>query len=829
MSTTPKFAEVIVPLPVPGTFTYLVPDTLAGEVAVGQRVIVQFGSKKIYTAIIRSLHSDNPTAFETKSILSILDPFPVVNELQLSLWEWMASYYMTCLGDIMNAALPSGLKLHSETRIILHPECRLQDVQLSEKEYMIVQALSNRKELTVSDVSKIAGQARILPLINTLIDKKILLVREELIQQYQPRTETFVILSEEYVSEEKLNQLFDELNKRAFKQLELLISYIRLSSFGKPNTKDVQRSELLKSANASMAQFAALQKKGVFRTEERIVSRLHSEESPERISTIQLTDHQGQAYASLKDQLAEKDAVLLFGVTSSGKTEIYIKLIQEYIQAGKQVLYLLPEIALTAQIIQRLKRFFGTGVGVYHSRYNDFERVEIWNKVLAKDQNPSGTYQIILGARSALFLPFTNLGLIIVDEEHDTSFKQQDPSPRYNARDAALYLARLHQAKTVLGSATPALETYFLCTSSKFGLVTLTERYGGIQLPEIQLINLREENRMKRMKSIFAEGLLQLIGAALGRKEQVILFQNRRGFSLRIECDICNWTPSCKNCDVSLIYHKQANQLRCHYCGYSIPVPEKCPECNTTRLLMRGFGTEKVEEELSNFFPEAVIARMDLDTTRTRNAYHQIIQDFETRKIDILVGTQMVTKGLDFDNVSLVAILNADNMLNFPDFRSFERSFQLMSQVSGRAGRKNKRGLVIIQSNNPSHPIIRQVVGNDYVGMYQFQVMERKRFRYPPYYRLIVLRVRHRDYHFLNNAAGDLCNILKRTYPGQVLGPEYPMVARIKNRYIKQIMIKLDRDSAILANKRKIAAVVGEFLARHVYKQVDVVIDVDPL
>ena len=829
MSATPKYAEVILPLPVPGTFTYLVPNALAGEVAVGQRVIVQFGSKKIYTAIVRSLHAHNPTTYETKSILSILDPFPVVNELQLTLWEWMASYYMTCLGDVMNAALPSGLKLHSETRIILHPECRLEDVQLSEKENMIIQALGNRTELTVGDVSKIAGQARILPLINTLIDRKILLVREELVQQYQPRMETFVILSEEYASEEKLNQLFDELNKRAYKQLEILISYIRLSSFGRPDTNDVRRSALLKSASASTAQFAALQKKGVFRTEERIVSRLHDEGSSQPDSTILLTDHQAQAYESLKQQLAEKDAVLLFGVTSSGKTEIYIKLIQEYIKAGKQVLYLLPEIALTAQIIQRLKRFFGSAVGVYHSRYNDFERVEIWNKVLTKDHSQTGSFQIILGARSALFLPFTSLGLIIVDEEHDTSFKQQDPSPRYNARDAALYLARLHQAKTVLGSATPALETYFLCTSGKFGLVILTERYGGIQLPDIQLINIREETRMKRMKSIFAERLLQLIGEALSRKEQAILFQNRRGFSLRIECDICNWTPSCKNCDVSLIYHKQANQLRCHYCGYSVPVPEKCPDCNTTRLLMRGFGTEKVEEELSRFFPEAVIARMDLDTTRTRNAYHQIIHDFETRKIDILVGTQMVTKGLDFDNVSLVAILNADNMLNFPDFRSFERSFQLMSQVSGRAGRKNKRGLVIIQSNNPSHPIIRQVVENDYTGMYQFQVMERKRFRYPPFYRLIILRVRHRDFHFLNDAAGDLSNILKKTYPGQVLGPEYPMVARIKNKYIKQIMIKLDRDSAISAHKRIISAVVGEFLARQVYKQVDVVIDVDPL
>ncbi|MBP6978571.1 MAG: primosomal protein N' [Bacteroidales bacterium] len=829
MSSTPLFAEVILPLPVAGTFTYKIPETHDHEVAVGQRVVVQFGNKKIYTAIISSLHSNEPQQFEAKTILDVLDPYPVVNLLQLNLWNWIADYYMAFPGDVMNAALPSGLKLQSETRLILHPEFKQQEIQLSDREFLVAEALVNREELTVTEVSRILGHARVMPVIKDLIEKKVLLVREELVQQYKPKTDTFVTLAEDYASDEKLNQLFDELNKRAYKQLEILITYIRLSAYGKIPHLDVKRNDLLKNANATPAQFAALQKKGIFKTEDRMISRLQIDDSKLITERVQLTGHQEQAFASIKKQLIEKDTVLLFGVTSSGKTEIYIKLIQEYIDAGKQVLYLLPEIALTTQIIERLRRFFGNKVGVYHSRYNDFERVEIWNNVLGKELSPSGSYQIILGARSALFLPFSNLGLIIVDEEHDTSFKQQDPAPRYNARDTALYLARLHHAKTILGSATPALETYFLCSTEKYGMVTLTERYGGLQLPVIQLVNIREENRMKRMKSIFAETLLQQIRLALDRKEQIILFQNRRGFSLRIECDICNWIPSCRNCDVSLIYHKQVNQLRCHYCGYSIPVPEKCPDCHETKLLMRGFGTEKVEEELAVLLPGATIARMDLDTTRTRNAYHQIINDFETRKIDILVGTQMVTKGLDFENVSLVAILNADSMLNFPDFRSFERSYQLMSQVSGRAGRKNKRGLVIIQSYNPSHPIIQQVVENDYKGMYDLQLAERKRFHYPPFYRLILLRIRHRDFQFLNTVAREFADILKKTYPGQVLGPEYPMVARIRNKYIKQVMIKLERNSAIAADKKKITGVIGKFLSQHIYKQVDIIVDVDPL
>jgi primosomal protein N' (replication factor Y) len=832
MNPAPLFAEVILPLPVPGTFTYQVPPELYPEVKEGKRVVVQFGSKKIFTALIHSLHHQAPVSYAAKSVLSILDQNPVVNQGQIQFWEWISSYYMAPLGDVMNAAMPSGLKMQSESKLVLHPEFSFGETELSEKEYLIAEALENRKELTITDAARIIGQSRVFTVIKTLVDKNVVLITEELVEQYHPLQETFVRLSQAYSSEEQLNRLFDNLNKRAYKQLEILIAFIRMSPLVSENQADVKRSELIKAAGASMAQFNALQKKGVFETFEKNVSRLR--ESTVALSSVPvgLTEIQLQAYNTIQEQLAAKDVALLHGVTSSGKTEIYIRLIKDYLALGKQVLYLLPEIALTTQITSRLSKFFGSCVGVYHSRYNEAERVEIWNKVLSfnySGPNEKNNYQIILGARSALFLPFSKLGLIIVDEEHDTSFKQQDPSPRYNARDSALFLARLHGAKALLGSATPALETYFHASSGKYGLVELNERFGGIQLPEIRIVNVKEERRQKRMKSIFSETLLELIRKALANQEQVILFQNRRGFSLRLECDICNWLPPCRNCDVTLIYHKQFNQLRCHYCGYSVKVPEKCPQCGNTRLLMKGFGTEKVEEELASFFPEARISRMDLDTTRTKNAYHHLIQDFEARKIDILVGTQMVTKGLDFDNVSMVAILNADNMITFPDFRSWERSFQLMAQVSGRAGRKNKRGTVIIQTSNPKHPVISQVVSNNYRSMFLSQIAEREKFMYPPFYRLVILRLKHKDYKILNEAADALAITLKGSFKGKILGPEYPLVTRIKNKFIKEIIIKLERTPSLADRKAVITRIIERFHADMKYKSVDIVIDVDPM
>ena len=604
------------------------------------------------------------------------------------------------------------------------------------------------------------------------------------------------------------------------------MAYFVLSGREEGESREVSRTRLLKASGASAAALEGLVRKGVFGIAEKVVSRIAPAQAQASPDSIELTGFQQAAFDQIHNAFREKEVVLLHGVTSSGKTELYIKLIHETLQQGKQVLYLLPEIALTAQIINRLKRYFGDRVGVYHSRFNEQERVEIWNRVLPTGDGKS--FDIILGARSAVFLPFTDLGLVIVDEEHDSSFKQYDPSPRYNGRDAALYLAHLHSAKTVLGSATPSLESYYQAEQGKYGLVEMKERYGNLELPEIRVVDVRQEIRWKKMRSHFTSVLFRHLEEALKKGEQSILFQNRRGFSLRLECETCHWMPECRNCDVTLVYHKQSDHLRCHYCGYTANVPHLCPSCGGTSLKMIGFGTEKVEEDLAILFPEARISRMDLDTTRTRYSYHRILDDFEQRKIDILVGTQMVTKGLDFDNVSTVGILNADNMLSFPDFRSAERGFQLMAQVSGRSGRKNKQGRVIVQTFNPGHPVIRDVVNHDYLSLYREQMADRKKFRYPPYYRLIRIEVKHKDNALLQKAAGDLAARLRIPFGSRVLGPEYPLVPRIKNLYIRQILVKLERQSSPVVEKEKITEQIEEFYRQMEFKPVRMVIDVDP-
>lgn len=822
------FVEVILPLPVKGTFTYRVPFELNNQVETGKRVVVQFGKRKIYSALIHSIHQTPPKNYQAKYILAILDQTPLVNPTQLNFWEWIASYYMCTIGDVMNAALPAGLKLTSESSVLLSQDFNRENITLNEHEKQVLEALEIQRELKITDVGNIIGHARVLPVIKTLIDHKIIILKEEITEQYKPKKEFFVRLSSEYQDEDRLNKLFDELNKKAYKQLELLLNYFKLSGVtGEP--KYIKRQDLLKGTQANYQQLQALVRKGVFEMEEQETSRLQFFDSQTTAESIQLTPAQHEAMNSIKNQFIEKDAVLLHGVTSSGKTEIYIKLINEYLSQGKQVLYLLPEIALTAQIVNRLRKFFGNTVGIYHSRYNEAERIEIWNRVLPPDANDMERFHIILGARSALFLPFHNLGLVIVDEEHDTSFKQYDPAPRYHARDAAIYLARLHNAKTLLGSATPAVETFYNTRTGKYGLVELSERYGGMLMPEIRIVNIKEERRYKRMKSVFSETLIENIRNTLDNKEQSILFQNRRGFSLRLECNTCNWKPQCKNCDVTMIYHKHFNQLRCHYCGYSTRIPAICPQCKSNQLVMKGFGTEKVEEELALILPDIRITRMDLDTTRTKNAHEKIISEFENRKIDVLVGTQMVTKGLDFDHVNVVSILNADNMLSFPDFRSCERGFQLMEQVSGRAGRKNKRGIVIIQTENPGHPIIRNIVDHDYKAMYQHEIMERKKFNYPPFYRLILLRLKHKDPQVLNEASRHFAEQLRRKFKNAVLGPEYPIVSRIKQLYIKQILIKIGRDAPLQAWKSEISKCIDRFYVQPIHKSVRIIPDVDPL
>ncbi len=832
METARNFAELLLPLPVSGTFTYRIPEDLVQNVIPGGRVVVQFGKRKLYTALVVDLNDCAPKGYEPKDILSALDPNPIVVPVQLKFWQWIASYYLCHEGEVMNAALPSAFKLASESRIMLHPSVEVDFSVLNEKEQLLVEALHNRKSIEISEVNKILNQQKVIPVINTLLEKGIVLMEEQLSDRYKPKMENYVFLNVAYLEDEKkFEPLFLELEKKARKQLDLLMSFLVLSKYGSGKIEEVTRADLLQSAHTTGTVLDGLVKKKVLEIHEKVISRINFGVADCSVDSIILNELQKSALEKIRQSFLSKEVVLLHGVTSSGKTEIYIKCIQEALDRGEQVLYLLPEIALTSHIIIRLKKYFGERIGVYHSRFNENERFEIWNKVLSagkKSTHEKSNYDIILGARSALFLPFSKLGLIIIDEEHDPSFKQYDPSPRYNARDAALYLAHLHKAKAILGSATPSIESYFNCQEGKYALVEMKERYGNMEMPEIKVVDIRDEMRWKKMKSHFSSVLMKQLEDAMESHQQAILFQNRRGFSLRLECESCSWMPSCKNCDVTLVYHKASDQLRCHYCGYNSRIPDKCPVCKNTDIRMKGFGTEKVEEELKTLLPEAKIMRMDLDTMHSKQAHLKLLHDFEQKKIDILVGTQMVTKGLDFENVSTVSILNADNMLSFPDFRAAERSFQLMSQVSGRAGRKHNRGKVIIQTRNPKHPIILDVVNHDYTSMYQHELVDRRKFNYPPYYRLVQIKVKHKDPQVLNSAAEKLAAGFRMILGKRVLGPEYPLVSRIKNYYMKQIMIKIERNSSQTEMKIRVVKVIEDFFRNKDHNSVKLIIDVDP-
>ncbi len=825
------FADVLLPLPVGGTFTYRVPFELNEQLQEGIRVVVQFGARKIYTAVVIRVHETPPKSHIPKYILSVLDENPIVTKVQRTFWDWLAGYYLCHPGEVMNAALPSAFKLASESKIALSPVIPDDLSVLNEKELLLVEALHNRKSIAISEVARILDQQKTIPVIKTLIEKGIIVPEEERNDPYKPRREGFVRLSQAYSNDDDaLKMLFDQLEKKAKKQLEIVMTFIRLSKYGFGVLQEVKRLELLKQSDGNAAQLEILIGKGVFEKYEKLVSRFDPSAGDSSAGLIELTVGQQEALSKIRELYTTKDVVLLHGVTSSGKTELYIKLISDVIDQGKQVLFMLPEIALTTQIITRLRKYFGDRVGVYHSRFNVHERVEIWNAVLENDRQETVNrrYDIILGARSSVFLPFSNLGLVVVDEEHDPSFKQMDPAPRYNGRDAAIYLAHLHGAKTLLGSATPSVESYFNVMQGKYGLVELFERYASMEMPLIQVVNVKESLRQGLMKGHFSSALVGQLETALDQGEQAILFQNRRGFSLRLECDICHWMPSCKNCDVTLVYHKKNNQLRCHYCGYISRIPDKCPECQGVNIKMRGFGTEKVEEELGLIFPKARVVRMDLDTTRSKHSLQQIIGNFEARKIDVLVGTQMVTKGLDFDNVSLVCILNADNMLSYPDFRAAERSFQLMAQVSGRSGRKYKQGRVIIQTYNPDNIVIRYVVKNDFKSMFRQQLVERQKYHYPPYTRLILLKLKHKDPDLLNKAADELAKSLRMVFGKRILGPEFPMVSRIMNYFIKHIMFKMEREVSPAVMKSKLVEVIEKFQQEPAFKPVKVIMDVDP-
>ena len=819
------FAEVLLPIPVPGTFTYRVPYALNDAIRVGQRVVVQFGKTKIMSGLVISLTQQVP-GVEVKFLTDILDEQPLINPTQLKFWDWVQSYYLCHLGEVMQSAMPSALKLSSESTVALSRDFVLDSMALNDYEYMIVEALQVQPKIAVSEVSKIVGFKKVMPLIHTMMEKGILVMEEELNEKYKAKYERFVRLTSNYRDEANLQELMDTLTKRAYKQLEVLLAYLTL---GGDCDNDLKAADLLKKANATSAILKAMVDKGVFETYERQVSRLKEFKAQVDVSTIQLTEAQQKAYNQIKEGFGEQKPVLLHGVTSSGKTEIYIKLIQEAIDEGKQVLYLLPEIALTAQIINRLKQYFGDRLGVYHSRYGTNERVEVWQQVRDFAQNKGTQRQIIIGSRSAIFLPYSDIGLIIVDEEHDSSFKQMDPAPRYNARDAAVVLGAMHHAKVLLGSATPSYESYYNALNGRYRLVEITERYGGVQMPEIILSDMRVEKRRKTMQADFGSVLLDAVKETLEEHNQAILFQNRRGFSLRIECDDCHYVPQCINCDVSLIYHKNQNVMRCHYCGYTTSVPTECPSCHSTNIKMHGFGTEKVEEDLKIVMPDAKVARLDLDTTRSKNDYQSILEAFQDKETDILVGTQMVTKGLDFDSVKVVGILNADNMLSFPDFRAHERSFQLMAQVAGRAGRKGKQGKVIIQTYEPSHPVLQDVLRNNFKGLYEKQMLTRRQFGYPPYYRIVLIRLKHKDYQKLNPAATELAGMLRPIFKQDLLGPEYPMVSRVKNLYIKQMMVKFNREHNAQQVKELIMKQVRLFQQLPDYKSVIVQIDVDPM
>ena len=788
----------------------------------GQRVVVEFGRRKRYSALVRRVHEKAPEAYQAKYIESVLDESEIVTESQFQFWEWLADYYLCTIGEVMVSALPASFKLASETKLISNPDFDRNYDRLSDKEFLVVEALEIQMVLSLMDVSELLDQKTVYPIVKSLLEKKAVLIEEELKERYQPKIDSFVKLSAEYSNEEKLQIAFDEL-QRAPKQLELLMRYVELSNLFGNSKREVRKVNLQKSSNANSSQVNQLVKKGILEIYQKEVGRLQLDEL-ETNSLLNLNEEQENALNTINKILDEKRVCLLHGVTGSGKTEVYVRKIKEVIEQGGKALYLVPEIALTTQLIHRLKRYFGNRVGVYHSKFNAQERVEIWNKVLKGEG-----YDVVIGARSALFLPFQKLDLIIVDEEHENSFKQFDPAPRYNARDASMMLAGITNSKVILGTATPSIETYWNANNQNYGLVELKNRFGGLQLPEVFCANIKEEKRKKTMNGNFTSFLLSSIREALDQGEQIILFQNRRGYAPQCSCEECGWVPQCTRCDVSLTYHKYDNRLSCHYCGYSVQPFRVCEGCGSHKLQMMGFGTEQIEEELNTLLNGARIRRMDLDTTRNKNAYQNLLQSFEDREIDILVGTQMVTKGLDFDNVSLVGILNADQMLNFPDFRAFERSYQLMAQVSGRAGRRQKRGKVIVQTWNPNHWIIQKVMANDFTGMYKQELLERRNFNYPPFYRLILLTVKNKDKALADSGAKELTKLLQTRLKGWVLGPEYPAISRVRNYYLLNILIKFDRNASPGKIKRYVTDCIIDFKQNKEFKTCVVRIDVDPI
>ena len=812
------FVEVILPLSLAKTFTYSVSETEFHYIKIGMRVAVPFGKSKIYTALVIEIHQNKPALYEAKEIHQILDEKPIVTQIQIKHWQWIASYYMCAIGDVYRGAMPSALLLESETLISQKTDSFVDTSLLSDDEFLVFEALQQQSSLKVQDIIAILNKKNIFPVIQKLIDKNILILQEEIQESYKPKLVRYVRLHPKYESSQGLSELL-EILKSANKQKEIVMRYFQLSATEK---KPITVKKLIEEANSSSAIVKALIEKEIFEDYHLQVDRVNFN-GKINDKELQLSLDQNDAFLAIKDSFVSKEVCLLHGVTSSGKTEIYIKLIEEYLKAGEQILYLLPEIALTTQLVGRLRAYFGNKVAVFHSKYNNNERIEVWNQVL---QN-SDKAQVVIGARSALFLPFHKLGFIIVDEEHEQTFKQADPAPRYHARDAAIVLAHSHKAKVLLGSATPSLETYFNAKSEKFGLVEISKRYGNVMMPIIELVDLKDKYFRKKMTGHFSDVLIEEITTALSLGEQVILFQNRRGYSPIVECLTCGHVPQCQQCDVSLTYHKHKNQLRCHYCGYSMAKPTNCHACSSVELTTKGFGTEQIEQELVSIFPSSKIGRMDQDTTRGKFGFEKIIDSFKNREIDILVGTQMLAKGLDFDNVSLVGVMNADNMLYHPDFRAFERSFQMLTQVAGRAGRSEKQGKVIVQTYNPNHNTIQQVTNNDYMEMYKEQLYDRQIYKYPPYFRIIKVTLKQRDYEKLKVGAMWLYQVMSQNLNMPVLGPEEPLISRIRNEYIRTIIIKIPQNIAIGNTKTTIQKMLNSFEAIAQFRSIKVTLNVD--
>lgn len=809
------YVDVIVPVPLHDLFTYWVPDEMADNVHEGSRVIVQFGKKKFYTAIVSKCYTKDEVGEQNiKSITAVLENYPIVKPGQLRFWDWIASYYMCTLGDVLRAALPSAFKIESETFVTRNAEY-VSDEPFTANELKVFNQLTGKNSYKISELEKMTGISNILSVVKSLADKKAIELSETLKKDYKVKTETIIKLSDKY-TEEDLCTVVDSL-RRSPKQQELLLAFLQLDA------DYIFRKDLLAQTETSATVLNELVKKDILIAEQIAVDRIdYGEASLD--ATKEFNPYQEKAYQDIYKSFQDYDTTLFYGITGSGKTEVYIQLIKDFISKGQQVLYLVPEIALTTQITERLKKVFGNKLAVFHSRFNENERAETWTKLLQGDE-----CQVVLGARSAIFLPFTQLGLVIVDEEHETSYKQQDPAPRYNARNLAMILAGMHRGKILLGTATPSLESYYNVQTKRYGLATLMQRHANATLPQIEVVNTKELKRKKQMKHLLSPPLIKHVQDALDADSQVILFQNRRGYAPLLECKTCVWTPRCQHCDVSLTYHKGASVMICHYCGATYRVPDECPNCETPTLDVLGYGTERIEEEVASLFPTARVARMDLDTTRGKTAYEKIIADFESNKSNILIGTQMVSKGLDFERVSVVGALNADSLLNYPDFRAHERAFQMLTQVSGRAGRKDKKGTVLLQTSQPEHPVIQFVKQSDFRSFYEQQIEERKLFSYPPFCRLIEITLRAKDEKVLQAASGLMVGLLRKTFGERVLGPSAPPISRVQRLYIRKILLKIENTASVKDVRQNIYYCENYMKSIADYKSVMIHFDVDPM